>query len=1172
MAKILRNILILCASAMLTLSVYSTSQSQPIFIGINCGSGMPFTNSQGDLFTPDEPYSPTTGYGFQGGAIPPMNNFLMCGGNENHNPLYWNCREGDFSYLFDLPPEQYAVTLFLAELTFHWQDFRTFSVSIENDTLVQELDIFEQVGRQYALPLRFLTECVDGQLNIDFIPGIEGGTVCAVSVCEIDPDSIPPEHIYGFSTIGGYEMNILDWCGDQSPDLAGYRVYRRSSGEPWELLTPEIHPLSRFLDYEVVPYTEYEYQVAIEDLWGNVSTLSDSLSATPVPNETTQLPRYQMEITEENLYLLNVDIWSDEYVEADLTIEGEFFPEAGVRYRGGITRPRSKKNYKLNLPQGHLFNLRDKFNLQAELADISMLRDRLCYEAFDLLGCFNPLFQNVHLQRNDEFIGVYLDIEQINNHFLERNGLSTSGNLYKCASTLCLLPHYGAYQCHYFKENNPNSDWYDIIDFIEWLNSSSPEEFHDEAGCRFAVDEYLDNYTALIAAGDMDFVAHNYYMYLNPLDERWYFFNYDHSYSFSLYNTPIDLGTQNNPLPNIDVWNVLLDKVMEDSLFRYSYCKKLERFLNGGFSIQQFQNLIAAAHSEIEYDAVRDVHKHGWENPNLFLNNGPNELNDFIEARVPFLLSEIPSFITNPDLSPYFRLNEIQSNNLTTIADEAGDFDPWLEITNLAPVELDLTGFTLHYGNDWWTLPAEAVVDDYGFIIFWLDGEPEEGPLHASFTLNPDSGSIRLESGNGIIADTVAFPLLNPDQVWARDLDGIGDWTDNFAPTPGTTNNPPENPSPLVINEFLAINNNVNPDPAGEYDDWIEIYNPTENTIPLGGLYLTDDLARPTIWAFPDTAILPASFIIVWCDNNPEQGLMHTTFSLTGEGEQIGLFDRNGITPIDTITYTQQTTDISFGRLPDGADNWSSLNPTPGTPNAALPIIANPIVITEINYHSADNFNPEDWVEFYNDSCEIIDISGWVFKDEEDDHIFTFPPNTVLEPGMLIVLCRDTSAFSVLFPEVDNYLGNFDFGLSNGGELIRLFDSQERIIDSLTYDDNPPWPVEPDGNGPTLELIDPSLLNEDPENWRASIAPHGSPGQENGWLISPIEDLFIWCEGEEVHLEWSDVAEAEIYYIYRSTQPYFDISGMTVYDTSTTSDYTDYNAINEGCYYCVTWE
>ena len=162
--------------------------------------------------------------------------------------------------------------------------------------------------------------------------------------------------------------------------------------------------------------------------------------------------------------------------------------------------------------------------------------------------------------------------------------------------------------------------------------------------------------------------------------------------------------------------------------------------------------------------------------------------------------------------------------------------------------------------------------------------------------------------------------------------------------------------------------------------------------------------------------------------------------------------------------------------------------------------LSNSVIITEINYNSAINFDPEDWLEFYNRTDSSMDISGWIFRDSNDSNAFIFPPNTLLESYGLLVLCRDTTAFSLLFPEVDNYIGNIDFRLSNGGELIRLFDRQDDIVDSLIYDDDPPWPPEPDGNGPTLELIDPSLPNEDPGNWRASVSYHGSPGENNGWV------------------------------------------------------------------------
>lgn len=156
----------------------------------------------------------------------------------------------------------------------------------------------------------------------------------------------------------------------------------------------------------------------------------------------------------------------------------------------------------------------------------------------------------------------------------------------------------------------------------------------------------------------------------------------------------------------------------------------------------------------------------------------------------------------------------------------------------------------------------------------------------------------------------------------------------------------------------------------------------------------------------------------------------------------------------------------------------------------------NDIVINEINYNSSVGFDTEDWVEFYNNASSPVDISGWIFKDEEDIHHFVFPLNTILPVDGYLVICYDTSMFRPLFPNVQNVMGNFEFGLSGGGELIRLFDQYATLMDSLTYNDADPWPEEPDGFGPTLELIDPDLPNEDPESWEAS-AWHGTPGVQN---------------------------------------------------------------------------
>lgn len=154
------------------------------------------------------------------------------------------------------------------------------------------------------------------------------------------------------------------------------------------------------------------------------------------------------------------------------------------------------------------------------------------------------------------------------------------------------------------------------------------------------------------------------------------------------------------------------------------------------------------------------------------------------------------------------------------------------------------------------------------------------------------------------------------------------------------------------------------------------------------------------------------------------------------------------------------------------------------------------VVINEINYRSADDFDPEDWIEFYNNSDQNIDISGWYFSDSDDAHQFIFPEGTNLAADDYLVLTREDSLFSILFPDVQNKIGDMDFGLSGDGELIRLFDSNGTIVDELTYNDKSPWPLKADGEGATLSLTNPGFDNSKGENWAASSS-HGTPGQPN---------------------------------------------------------------------------
>lgn len=154
------------------------------------------------------------------------------------------------------------------------------------------------------------------------------------------------------------------------------------------------------------------------------------------------------------------------------------------------------------------------------------------------------------------------------------------------------------------------------------------------------------------------------------------------------------------------------------------------------------------------------------------------------------------------------------------------------------------------------------------------------------------------------------------------------------------------------------------------------------------------------------------------------------------------------------------------------------------------------LVINEINYNSANDFEPGDWVELFNPQSYTINAEGWVFKDEDDAHIFTIPADITI-PGLgFLVLAEDMDKFKALFPDVQNVVGPTGFGFAGGGELLRLYAPNGLLVDTVHYDDVAPWPTEPDGNGPTLELKNPYLDNALAQNWIACDG-HGTPGKTN---------------------------------------------------------------------------
>ncbi|MCG8491020.1 MAG: lamin tail domain-containing protein, partial [Sneathiellales bacterium] len=140
---------------------------------------------------------------------------------------------------------------------------------------------------------------------------------------------------------------------------------------------------------------------------------------------------------------------------------------------------------------------------------------------------------------------------------------------------------------------------------------------------------------------------------------------------------------------------------------------------------------------------------------------------------------------------------------------------------------------------------------------------------------------------------------------------------------------------------------------------------------------------------------------------------------------------------------------------------------------ANSPVGDKKIIINEIMYNPHDYSDSGDWVELYNNSDNQIDISGWKFSD--DKNTFVFPDDTKLDAKEYIILVSDLDDFQEVY-SFDNIL-EIDFAFDNDGEELLLVDVEEEIIDIVKYSSESPWPDEADGEGPSLELKNPSFNN-----------------------------------------------------------------------------------------------
>ncbi len=355
---------------------------------------------------------------------------------------------------------------------------------------------------------------------------------------------------------------------------------------------------------------------------------------------------------------------------------------------------------------------------------------------------------------------------------------------------------------------------------------------------------------------------------------------------------------------------------------------------------------------------------------------------------------------------------------------------------------------------------------------------------------------------------------------------------------------------PVVAGNFLEVLGGVNWDPTeliGEMSDddgddifTLELVIPEgsyEGKVTLnqnwdqntgGNVPFTTDGVNATVFTFDfpnNTTTIsgppPPSATITFVVDDSE-GMNYNGFYLKGSWDEFGNYDpswgdgaehsaffddgTNGDETADDHIWTCQFDLTSDGGsntwewgVNDAEHNWVAGNwqfsVTDGTPQTlSWTVPASPyVIVNEIMYNSPGT--DEEWVELYNDTDAAIDLEGWKILDDNANHTpieitagYSIPAN-----GYFTIMIA-TDGF---FPFTPDFDGTGNFALNNGGDVVRVYNSDGMLIDFVEYDDGGDWPSQPDGDGPSLSLITPDLDNSLGESWAASSHDGGSPAAYN---------------------------------------------------------------------------
>ena len=631
----------------------------------------------------------------------------------------------------------------------------------------------------------------------------------------------------------------------------------------------------------------------------------------------------------------------EERLIGSVSINGQIFDSAGIRYKGNSTYNANQVKNPLNIKLDHVINDQTiegygTVKLANVSKDPSFVREVLSYEiARKYFPASQANFTNVYI--NGTHMGLYTSDQSVDKFFMRTHFGSDENTRVKGELTSSGGPpsggiweYFGEDSASYSNYYEMKSDygWNELIEFLAVLNNNNT--YVDES---LNIDRHLWFLAFSNLLVNLDGPINNpqnYYLYkddngrFNPMP-----WDLNESFGvFSSHQTLGNLGTiqkqQLSPFANLNENEFpVISKILTNDTYRKMYVAHMKTILEENFENSLYETRALEIQDIIDADVQADQNKfYSYSN---FVSNVYNQVGGGPQSIIGIvqLMDARTDYIqTLPDF-------QYDSPEISNVSHLPLNVSPMMEVWFTTDVSNTNDVFLAHRSINHGIFEKTLMYDDGNHN----DGQSGDGTYGVSLIAGSTDIQYYIYAEN---SDAVAFSPVRAEYEFY-----------NISIT-----------SDLVINEFMADNETAVADQDGEFDDWIEFYNNGNTEVSLEGYYLTDDASEPDQWIFPDTTIAGGSYLIVWADKDEDQDGLHANFKLSASGESILLSDPS-LGLIDQVNYLQQKPDTTTGRYINGTGNFIEMLPTFGAENTDLLTGFDDIIENEIAFELMQNYpNP----------------------------------------------------------------------------------------------------------------------------------------------------------------------------------------------------------------------